>query len=301
MVADAIRYIDRTTGQECIEKVYGDFFVRLLYGQGTYSSWMTEPLQRLACRNPAFSRLMGWYQNLSCTRKCIAPFTKAYAIDTTEFLKPLEAFTSFNDFFYRELKPEARPIASHAAIMPTDGRYYFYNDISKATPFDVKGSQFDLGKFLHDDALAARYQNASMVLGRLCPSDYHRFHFPIDCVPSESTLINGYLYSVNPLAIRKNAAIFWQNKRILTTLASDVFGEVLCVEIGATSVGTITQTFTPNQTYAKGAEKGYFSFGGSAIALLFPSSSIRFDNGLLDATARKMEIRCLLGQSMGEA
>jgi phosphatidylserine decarboxylase len=301
--SDSITYVDRVSGELCQEQLYCGAMIRLMYGEGFLSRVIGGPLRCAASRCDIVSKLVGWYQKQPWTRKQILPFIEEHGIDVSEFASPVDAFTSFADFFVRTLKPEARPIASGdmCAVIPADGRYYFYDDVSRSGPVDIKGTRFDLVSLLQDEALAQKYQRASMVLARLCPSDYHRFHFPVACVPSESRLINGYLYSVNPIAVRKNLATFWQNKRVITTLQSPTFGDVLCMEIGATSVGTIVQTYSPSRNYAKGQEKGYFAFGGSAMVLLFPEGSVQFDTDLLQATERQLEIRCLMGQSLGLA
>src|SRR6202044_707631 len=107
-----------------------------------------------------------------------------------------------------------------------------------------------------NDALAEQFANGSVVLARLCPCDYHRFHFPCDAIPGPAKLINGPLYSVNPIALCKNLSILSENKRMITELETDHFGKVLYIEVGATNVGSIHQTFTPYQRYKKGDEKG---------------------------------------------
>lgn len=301
MPIEPITYIDRLNGQLCKEEVYYDSLLRLMYGDCLASRFLGFPLRAFVSRCDIFSKLVGWYQSQPWTRRNIQPFVTRYGIDAAEFVLPVEAFSSFNDFFVRELKAEARPIApgQQRAVIPADGRFYFYPDVSQAGPLDIKGKRFDLASLLGDAALAQRYRRASVVLGRLCPTDYHRFHFPVDCTPGDSRLMNGYLYSVNPWAVRQNISILWQNKRVVTPLHAPAFGDVLCVEIGATSVGTIVQTYSAHQQQIKGQEKGYFSFGGSALALIFPEGSIQFDRDLLQATERGLEMRCLMGQSMG--
>jgi phosphatidylserine decarboxylase len=69
------------------------------------------------------------------------------------------------------------------------------------------------------------------------------------------------------------------------------------MEIGATNVGSIHQTYTPYQFYRKGDEKGYFSFGASALILLFKPRALDLDRDLLAHPGQ--EIKCLLGQSLG--
>ena len=113
--------------------------------------------------------------------------------------------------------------------------------------------------------------------------------------------INGWLYSVNPAAIKKNVKIFAENKRTVCVLDTAAFGKVLFMEIGATCVGAIHETYAAGKVCKKGDEKGYFSFGGSSLILLFEPGTIQFDQDLVDASQKKIEIRGLLGQSMGRS
>lgn len=299
---EKIHYFDRVTGKECEELVYGAKGLRLLYGDGLFARLIGTPLAYLLAGIPFFSAFYGYLQSHPSSRKKVAPFIKEFGVDVSEFADDPATFRSFNDFFIRRLKRSARPIAAdpHTAIIPADARYLFYQRIDQADGFVVKGEKFDLATLLDDQALAEKYSKGSMAIARLCPTDYHRFHFPCDCVPGETKYINGWLYSVNPMAIKKDIEIFTQNKRTLCTLESPLFGNVLFLEIGATFVGAIHQTYTPNKFYPKGAEKGYFSFGASSLIVLFPSDSIKFDADLVAASKRHVEIRCLLGQSMGK-
>lgn len=299
---EPILYIDRATGEQHVERVYGSAALKFLYGDDFLSKTLGVPLLHILSKVPLFSALYGFWQKLTVTKKKIVPFIEAYGIDTSEFLDSVDSFNSFNDFFIRKLKPEARPIFSgkDIAAMPADGRYLFYQNIEEADGFVVKGQKFCLATLLENEKLASEYAHGAMVMARLCPTDYHRYHFPCFCVPGETRFINGWLYSVNPVAIKKDIHIFTQNKRAICELQTDNFGKVLFIEIGATFVGSIHQTHTPLQQYAKGDEKGYFSFGASSLILLFPPGKIVFDEDLLKASAEHCEIKCLMGQSMGK-
>lgn len=300
---DDIICIDRKTGQKFKEHVYKEKALQFLYGPSWLSRLVRPWLLPLLTRSPLFSRVYGHLQKHSSSIRQIQPFIRNFGIDPSEFLDPVSHFRSFNDFFIRKLKPQARPIDPNpsTAIIPADGRYYFYENIEACTGFIVKGQKFSLESLIKDRGLAEKYRSASMAIARLCPSDYHRFHFPCDCKPGPTRLINGYLYSVNPIAIKKNIHIFSQNKRTLCELDSKSFGRILYLEIGATTVGSIQETYLVGCPYKKGAEKGYFEFGGSALILLFPPNTIEFDQDLLRATEEGCEIRCLLGQSMGKS
>lgn len=298
---DPITYIDRLTGEHREEKVFWGGALGLLYGEGMRSKLVGAPLKHFIARCPWLSQFCGYWQRRACTKKQILPFIESYDIDTAEFADTVDSYGSFNDFFIRKLKPNARPIATgdKTAVIPADGRFYFFQDIGHDTSFVVKSQQFNLSKFLKNEALAKQYAGGSMVLGRLCPTDYHRFHFPVSGIPQETHPIPGPLYSVNPWAIRKHLNILWTNKRTYCRMASEQFGEVVLAEIGATTVGTIHQTYQPLQPYRKGDEKGYFSFGGSALVILFRPNTIQFDPDLLQASQQGVEILCLMGQSMG--
>jgi phosphatidylserine decarboxylase len=298
-----IVFLDRETKKITQEKVYGEACLQALYGDSFFSKILEKTMLPLLSKYPFASKLYGALQKSSFSKKKVKPFIKDFEMDSSEFLDSVDSFGSFNEFFIRKLKPGARKIVTgrDVAILPADARYLVYPNIEKSEGFLVKGKKFTLENFLQSKELAAKYAQGSMLIARLCPTDYHRFHFPFNCMPSSSELINGYLYSVNPIALRKRIEIFSENKRELTTLRTQQFGEVIFVEVGATNVGSIHQTFTPEEPYAKGDEKGYFSFGGSSLVLLFEPGKIQFDQDLVDASAERIEVRGLMGQSLGRA
>lgn len=293
---NSIPYLDRKTGKIGHEKVFKGKLIAYLYDNKNRCL-----LANLLSKSPLFSKSIGFWQKQSRTAKNITPFIEEYGVDPSEFLDPVASFSSFNDFFIRKLKPEARPLATSDAIIPADGRYWFYDKIQTGMELFVKGQPFNLERLFQNGELAKKYQGGSLVLARLCPSDYHRFHFPIDCIPGESRLINGPLFSVNPRAVKQNLAYLTENKRRLTLLKSESFGQVAYFAVGATTCGSIVETFTPGKPVQKGDEKGYFEFGGSALILLFEPGKIAFSNDLLAANQTGMEIRCLLGQEMGNS
>jgi len=290
-----ISYIDRKSGAVCVEKVYGQKALSLLYGEGFFKRLFSFFFLPVLVKVPFFSRAYGYIQKTEISAKKVNPFIAAYGIDASEFIE--KEFRSFNDFFIRKLKPERRPVIANKerVATPADGRYLVYPTFDQ---FVVKGQEFSLKEFLGDAELAKRYAQGSMTIIRLCPTDYHRFHFPCDGRASETRLINGPLYSVNPIALKKRIQILSENKRMITEIATEHFGPVLYVEIGATSVGSIHQTFLANSTVRKGEEKGYFEFGGSCIVLLFERERVVFDEDLVANTMKGLETRCNFGVSL---
>lgn len=293
---DEIVYFDRYCQKLRTEKVYGDRALRWTYG--TVAGRISLSL---IVKRAIFSRWFGWRMDSKASREKIAGFVKQYDLEPTDFHDKLEDFSSFNEFFYRRLKPSARPIESDPAMVvsPADGRHLCVPDISLSSGLFVKGEMFRLGELLQDQALAARYAAGSLLLSRLCPVDYHRFHFPSCGLPSQTKLISGWLYSVNPIALRQNIRILTTNKRCITELRTEKLGNVLLLEIGATCVGSICQTFTPNTIVSKGAEKGYFKFGGSSTITIFEPGRIRFDQDLIENSMQHREVFIRMGDHVG--
>lgn len=300
-MSDPITYINRQTGQEEVEEVFGETFLRLIYGDSWFSRLLGLPLLYALARTAPFARLYGWLKKLPYSAKEVPAFIQRYNVDASEFALPVEEMRSFNDFFIRELKPSSRPVVDGDPIAssPADGRFLVFPSLETCEGFYVKGQRFTLHELLQSPSLAERYRKGSMLIGRLCPTDYHRFHFPCKGRPSSQVPINGWLYSVNPWALKKNIHYLTENKRTYCLHEDTPFGTVLIMEIGATCVGSIHQTYSPGKRYEKGQEKGYFSFGGSATVILFEPQSISFDADLVENSARHIETLLKMGESIG--
>ncbi len=293
----AIEFYNSLTGKMETEQVYGESFLRYAYG---------NPLGKLALhlfiKRPFFSHWYGWRMNQEKSRQKIAPFLKQYGLDPSEFRDDIGSYRSFNDFFYRKLKPEARPIDADpsAIVFPADGRHLAFANASEISSVFVKGQSFDLAGLLGSAELASRYEKGALLLSRLCPVDYHRFHFPVAGVPQQAHVINGPLFSVSPIALRQKLSYFWQNKRSITPVATEQCGTVLVLEIGATCVGSIHQTYHAGKAIEKGAEKGFFAFGGSSTILLFEPGRIEIDAGLLQRSQQCTETYARMGTAFAK-
>jgi phosphatidylserine decarboxylase len=235
------------------------------------------------------------------SKERVLPFIHKFKLKEEEFLKKSTDYKSFNEFFSRELTREARPIDQDvkSVIFPADGRHLGIQNLSKVERIFVKGQQFDLPSLFKSEKLAKPYEEGSMVISRLCPVDYHRFHFPISGFCSAPQLINGSLFSVNPIALRQNIGIFWQNKRYLSFIEDSNAGKVACFLVGATCVGSVKITSKLPVDISKGEEYGYFLFGGSSVLTLFEKDAISIAGDLLESTSRGMELYAKMGQSLG--
>jgi phosphatidylserine decarboxylase len=295
---EPIRYYNSHTSTMETEEVYGEGFLKWTYGSTFGGIALGAFVKR-----PFFSAWYGRRMSRPSSAEKIAPFIRQYGLDPAEFAESPDHYASFNEFFFRKLKPSARPVDadSSSVVFPADGRHLGFERADDIRGVFVKGQKFDLASLLGDAELAARHENGALVLSRLCPVDYHRFHFPAAGVPGAARVIPGPLFSVSPIALRRHLAYLWTNKRAITRLETERFGSVILIEIGATCVGTIVQTFQPGVSVTKGAEKGYFAFGGSSTITLFEPGRIRLENDLLDHSARQTELYARFGGIMGRA
>ncbi len=298
MADEPIQYYDRAKRTIETEQVYGEKWLRWTYGGG-----LGRLTLNLFVKRALLSRYYGWRMSLSDSARRILPFIVDYGLDVDEFAKKPLSFRNFNEFFYRALKPGARPIAAgdRVAVLPADGRHLAFQNVDAAEGFYAKGQRFNLKEFLGDETLAQEFSGGSLLISRLCPVDYHRFHFPVGGTPGTPRLINGALYSVSPIALRQNLAYLWENKRMVTLVESPGFGRVAVCEIGATMVGSIFQSFDPGKPVAKGAEKGLFKFGGSCVVTIFQPGRIKLDADLVAQSAQQIEVYAKMGERLGEA
>lgn len=138
-----------------------------------------------------------------------------------------------------------------------------------------------------------------MVVSRLGLADYHHFHFPDSGVPAAARTIDGRLHAGGPYARHRLVPFFTENHRMVTPFASDHFGTLLLVEVGALTVGSIRQRFEPGTKVGRGDPKGFFELGGSTLVLLFQEGTIVLDPDLLRMTAGGIETHLRLGEALG--
>jgi len=235
----------------------------------------------------------------------IDPFIAFHNLDRDEILDAMDSFKNFNEFFYRKLKSSARPIASpndpKVAVSPADCRLNVFPSVDQATHIWVKGKNFNLKNLLLDDNLVEQFAGGSMVICRLAPQDYHRFHCPVNGTLGPLFPIDGTYYTVNPIAVKENVDVYTENKRVRVVIKSPEFGDVVYVAVGATMVGSIQFTAKEKDTIKKGAEVGYFAFGGSTILMFFQKDRITFDQDLIVNSLKPIETLVKMGESLGKA
>ncbi len=260
------------------------------------------------------SRLLGWYANRGISRGRIAGTIAELKMDMSDFEVPEGGFRCFNEFFARKLKPGARPFATEGLCSPADCRLLVYPELREDICIPVKGAEFSVTELLfglnkpeptgtaEDERwdLAKDFKDGSLCVFRLCPSDYHRFHFPDDGKLLENWRIPGRYDSVHPMALEQKIKVFTSNVRQVSMLELAEFGLAAYVEVGAFGVASIHQTFE-GDAFRRGDEKGYFDFGGSTVIMVFRKSALHYDDDLLEHSANGIECLVKAGEHIGTA
>lgn len=225
----------------------------------------------------------------------IQSFINFHQLDMSEVRKPVEEFKSFNEFFYRELKQDARPCSApnnpKIIVSPADCRSVVFNNLDAATKIWVKGREFSVQRLLGNayPQDAKRYTNGALGIFRLAPQDYHRFHIPVDGTLDKPKLIDGEYYTVNPMAIRSALDVYSENIRVVVPIDSVCHGRVMVICVGAMMVGSTVITRKPGEEVHRAEELGYFKFGGSTILVLFEPGAMKFDDDLIDNSNAALE------------
>jgi phosphatidylserine decarboxylase len=289
---------DRLTGFIMEEKMslYIRLGIRLLYkGKGADSKRIKNVLRSLSIKQ-------GAKFDLPSSVKDIESFIKFHKLDLSECEKQnISEFKTFNEFFYRKLKPDARLPESNddrIIVSAADSRCTTFQNITSAKKIWIKSRSFTVRKLL-GDAYTKDFEDCSIAIFRLAPQDYHRFHSPVRGIVGESTYIQGEYYTVNPMAIRSDLDVYGDNVRVIIPIETEEFGCVFVVAVGAMMVGSTVLTVSAGDEVSRASELGYFKFGGSTIITLFQSGSMKFDSDLLANSAECIETLVRVGVSVG--
>lgn len=294
-----IEVVDRKAGETFFEKVYGDDVMKVFYGHPVGLSVTSRVLT-----NRFLSNVYGAYNDSAASKHKIEDFVQTLGIDVAECSKDLVEYVSFNDFFARKLRAGARPVTQVEGEIasPGDGRLLVFPKLNDTTLSYVKWAPihlFDL--FNKNQELADKYRDGAGAVLRLCPSDYHRFHFPVSGKVGITKTVPGLLHSVSPYALEQGLPVYCMNKRTICELKSSEVGSVLLMEIGAMFVGSIVQTYRAGTQVQRGDEKGYFKFGGSTCVMFFEKNRIQFDEDLVANSKRGMETLVKMGERVAKA
>lgn len=288
-----IQVWNRSKNCEELEKVYGSQWIERLYGN-PLGQWVTDRF----LSGTLISRLLGFYESSRWSRNKIHSFIEQFSIAMSEYEEG--PFDSFNDFFARQFKPGKRPFVMDPQVMPAfaEARYLGFEQVEEEGVYPVKGLALSPARLLGGKSQARPFIGGPMLIARLCPTDYHRFHFPDEGEVKQHDRLAGKLHSVNPVALQAKNDILLINERQVTLLETRNFGLLAYVEVGALCVGKIVQTHSLQGNFARGQEKGYFLFGASTVIVLGQPYAWKPSPDILKQTAQGKEVFIQLGDAV---
>ena len=226
------------------------------------------------------------------------------------------AYTSFNAFFTRALKPGARTPDPdpRALLMPADGRI---SQLGRIEPdesgtgriFQAKGQSYTAAELLGDVDAAAPFNDGWFATVYLAPRDYHRVHMPWTGTLRETLHVPGRIFSVAPFAVQAIPRLFARNERLVCHFDTD-FGPICVVMVGAVLVSGVETVWSGVEipryasrpvrkdwrgkgiTLERFAEMARFNYGSTVIVLL-PKGGVELDSSL------QAEQAVRLGQRLG--
>ena len=242
-----------------------------------------------------FSGLVAGWQGGAATTAIIRWFVARYGVNMAEAAQPDPArYASFNDFFTRALRPDARPRAQADLVCPVDGAISQFGAIEGDQIFQAKGHAYSTTALLGGDgALAAHFQGGHFATLYLSPKDYHRIHMPCAGRLLRMIHVPGALFSVNPATARGVPGLFARNERVVCVFDGE-HGPWVNVLVGATIVGSMATVWhgvvnpprpgglrewayeAGQVDLPQGAEMGRFLLG-STVVMLFPRGPLRFN------------------------
>lgn len=284
-------YID-LQGKKVINITKQDRLLSFLY-TSIIGRMLLKPLVQ-----PQVSKLAGRYLSSAHSRRLIPGFIEKNGINMDIYEE--KEYQSFNDFFTRKIRRDARPIPEDPDVLisPCDCRASVYK-IHANTTFSIKNTEYTLRSLLRSPRLAKRFRDGYAYLLRLTVDDYHRYVYAATGRQSANYHIDGTFHTVNPVA-NDYLPIYKENTREYTVIHSKEFGDVLQMEVGALLVGKISN-HTEKGFVTRGDEKGYFEYGGSTIILLTEKDAATPRSDLLTNTAAGYETKVLQGHPLASS
>ena len=229
------------------------------------------------------------------TTRVIRWFVGRYGVNMAEAADPdIASYASFNEFFTRAWKPDARPLATADFICPVDGAISQFGAIDRDQIFQAKGHSYSTTALVGGDAaLASAFENGHFATLYLSPKDYHRIHMPCAGRLLRMIHVPGDLFSVNPLTARGVPGLFARNERVVCVFEGEQ-GPFVLVLVGATIVGSMATVWhgvvnpprpghlrewryeDQQLLFRQGDEMGRFLLG-STVVMLFPANALTFN------------------------
>lgn len=283
-------YRDRN-GQKLEKESFIDKLSSLVYGN-SLGRMFIKPFT-----TPFVSRFVGACLDSRLSVLLAIPYKMMFHLDMSIY-KP-KVYSSYNEFFTREIKPEHRPVDGETGslISPADGKLLLYS-ISENLQITIKNSVYSISSLLKSRELAEEYKNGYAVVIRLTGEDYHHYCYVADGVKGKNHYLKGMFHMLHPV-VREQIPVYKENTREFCRIRTKYFGEVIQMEVGAMMIGRICNLNQGTTEVSKGEEKGYFAYGGSTVVVLVKENMVDFDKDLLENSKEQIETLVKMGERIG--
>ncbi|MBP1914856.1 phosphatidylserine decarboxylase [Lederbergia galactosidilyticus] len=236
---------------------------------------MKEILYRALIRatnGPVFSSIVSRFARSSLSQPFIKPYAKVFRINQNEMDGSWNSYPNLHTFFTRRLKAGIRPIDNQydTVISPVDGVIEDIGKVDLSQDIMVKGKKYSIAEMLGGKEQAKEFVEGIYMIIYLSPSHYHRIHSPLAGKKINQYSLGNRSFPVNALGLKYGKATLATNYRIITILQHEKM-RLAMVKVGAMMINSV-QVINQNDTWKKGEEVAYFSFG-STVIMLFPQAA----------------------------
>lgn len=248
----------------------------------------------------AVSKVCGAFLDSRLSAFLIKGFVRKNNIPIEDY--QTEGIKTFNQFFRRKIKDGLRPFDfdSQKFCAPCDGLLSVWKiEEADGTVIPVKQSHYTVESLLQNKELASQYNGGLCLVFRLCVNHYHRYAYVDSGIKGRNVFIPGVLHTVRPIAL-ETFPVFAQNSREYTVIESSVFGSLVQMEVGAMLVGRIVN-HEQQAIVSRGAEKGFFEYGGSTIIVLVKKDKIKMRKEPIENSLRSIETPVKMGEVIGSS
>lgn len=256
------------------------------FGKNKLDKIYQVPILTSLATSKLVSKIYGWYNSSSFSKKKIKKFIEENNIDMNLYKK--EEYSCFNDFFIRKLKKIN--YSKEGFISPCDGKLLVYK-IQKDLKVKIKNQNYKIEELIEEDI---NLNNAYIFIYRLSLDNYHHFHYIDDGKRIKRIKVKGRLHTVSSSS--DNYKIYKENEREYSILETKSFGKIIYMEVGALLIGKIINYDL--EQFKRGEEKGYFLPGGSTVIII--ANNIKVDKDILDHSKKNIETIVKVGEKVGE-
>lgn len=283
------RIYDRKNKRFYEDKQFGGTALKFLYG-----NVLGRVILKLFIAGKGYSRYNARKNSTEASKAKIAPFIAEYGIDMSDFEE--RGFTSFADFFTRQIKEGKRPFSREKGelIAVADSKLLCYR-ITEDGRIPIKNSVYTASEII-GARLPEGFGGGYCLVFRLTVDDYHHYCFFDSGRTLRERYIEGRLHTVSPIS-GKRYKVFAENCRSVSYIETENFGKCFQIEIGALLVGLINNRKV--RSFGRGEEKGYFEMGGSTCVVMLKKGCVTIDEDILENSRKGIETKVLMGETIG--